>query len=84
MITNLESKLRFIELIDEMKSINRTITLRCGRKESDADHSYHLAMMVMIFIDDFPGLDALKCLRLALLHDLVEIFAGDTYIFDHE
>jgi putative hydrolase of HD superfamily len=84
MITNLESKLRFIELIDEMKSINRTITLKCGRKESDADHSYHLAMMVMILIDDFPELDALKCIKLALLHDLVEIFAGDTYIFDHE
>ena len=41
-------------------------------------------MMVMILIDDFPDLDALKCLKLALLHDLVEIFAGDTYIFDTE
>ena len=84
MITNLESKLRFIELIDGMKTITRTITLKCWRKESDADHSYHLAMMVMILIDDFPDLDALKCLKLALLHDLVEIFAGDTYIFDTE
>lgn len=84
MITNLENKLRFIELIDEMKTITRTITLKCGRMESDADHSYHLAMMVMIFIDDFRELDALKCIKLALLHDLVEIFAGDTYIFDHE
>lgn len=84
MITNLENKLRFIELVDEMKSITRTITLKCGRKESDADHSYHLAMMVLTFAEDFPGLDILKCLKLALLHDLVEIFAGDTYIFDTE
>jgi putative hydrolase of HD superfamily len=38
--------------------------------------------MVLTFIDDFPELDILRCIKLALLHDLVEIFAGDTYIFD--
>lgn len=81
-MTNLENKLKFIEIVDEMKSITRTISLQCGRKESDADHSYHLAIMVMTFIDDFPELDLLRCLQIALLHDLVEIFAGDTYIFD--
>ncbi len=82
MITNLEKKLQFIELVDEMKSITRTITLRAWRKESDADHSYHLAMMVLTFVEDFTDLDVLKCLKMSLLHDLVEIFAGDTYIFD--
>ena len=84
MITNLENKLKFIELLDEMKSIERVITLKSWRKESDAEHSYHLATMVMVFIEDFPELDYLKCLKIALLHDIVEIFAWDTYIFDKE
>jgi putative hydrolase of HD superfamily len=38
----------------------------------------------MVFIEDFPELDYLKCLKIALLHDIVEIFAWDTYIFDKE
>lgn len=84
MITNLENKLKFIELIDEMKSIERTITLSCWRRESDADHSYHLAIMVLTFIEDFKYLDVLKCLKIALLHDIVEIFAWDTYFIDEE
>ncbi len=84
MITNLENKLKFIELLDEMKRVERVITLKSWRKESDAEHSYHLATMVMVFIEDFPELDYLKCLKIALLHDIVEIFAWDTYIFDKE
>lgn len=84
MITNLENKLKFIELVDEMKNIKRTITLKSWRAESDADHSYHLAIMVLTFIDDFPYLDVLKCIKIALLHDIVEIYAGDTYFFDEE
>ncbi len=39
-------------------------------------------MMVLIFVEDFVDLDVFKCLKMSLLHDLVEVFAGDTYIFD--
>ena len=82
MITNIENKLKFIELMDEMKNIERAIFLRNWRQENDAEHSFHIAMMVMVFIDDFPDLDIEKCLKMALLHDIVEVFAWDTVIFD--
>ncbi len=82
MITNLENKLKFIELMDEMKNINRAIRLRNWREETNAEHSFHLAMMVLILLEDFPNLDSLKCIKIALLHDIVEVFAGDTVIFD--
>ena len=84
MLTNLEKKLKFIELIDEMKNIKRAILLRNWSWESDAEHSYHLAIMVMTFIDDFPELNYEKCLKLALVHDIVEIYAWDTVILDKE
>ena len=82
MITNIQNKLKFIELMDEMKNIERAIFLRNWRQENDAEHSFHLAMMVIVFIDDFPALNTEKCLTIALLHDIVEVFAGDTVIFD--
>ena len=84
MIKNLENKLRFIELLDEMKNIERAIYLKSGRKETDAEHSFHIAMIVCVFLEDFPELDALKCIKMALYHDLVEIFAWDTILFDEK
>lgn len=82
MISNLEKKLIFIELLDEMKNIKRALFLRNWNHENDAEHSFHLAFMIMIFIDDFPFLDMEKCLKLALVHDIVEIFAWDTVVYD--
>jgi|GEM_PF-5437389 len=75
MLTNLEKKLKFIEIVDEMKYIKRIIYLKDNFLENDAEHSYHLALMVMTFIDDFSELDYEKCLKLALIHDIVEIYA---------
>ncbi|MDD3646344.1 MAG: HD domain-containing protein [Candidatus Gracilibacteria bacterium] len=84
MIKNLEHKLRFIELLDKMKDIKRIILLRNGGLESDAEHSYHLAMMVLVLAEDFPELNIEKCLKFALVHDLVEIYAGDTEALNTE
>ena len=84
MIKNLQNKLKFIELIDEMKNIERAIRLKNWREETNAEHSFHIAMMVIVFIEDFPELDSLKCIKMALFHDLVEIFAWDTVIFDEK
>jgi len=81
-INNLNEKLKFIELIDEMKNIKRAIKLKNWRQETNAEHSYHLAMIVLIFLEDFPNLDWFKCIKLALIHDLVEIFAWDTVVLD--
>lgn len=82
MLTNLEKKLKFIELVDKMKEIKRIIYIRNWQRESDAEHSWHLAMMVMTFIEDFPELNYEKCLKIALIHDLVEVYAWDTACFD--
>jgi len=84
MIRNLEKKLKFIELIDKMKDIKRAIILINWRKETNAEHTFHVAMMVVLFIEDFPRLDQNKCLKMALFHDLVEIFAWDTVLFDEK
>lgn len=84
MITNLENKLKFIELVDEMKNIERAIFLRNWKQETDAEHSYHLAMMVITFADDFPELNIEKCLKFALIHDVIEIYAWDTVALDKE
>jgi len=78
MINNLQQKLKFIELMDKMKDIERAIYLKNWKHETNAEHSYHLAMMILTFIDDFPELDIEKCLKFALIHDLVEIYAWDT------
>lgn len=82
MLKNLEKKLKFIELINEMQVIKRIVYKKDNSFESDAEHSWHLAMMVMTFIEDFPELDYEKCLKFALVHDLVEVFAWDTVCFD--
>ncbi len=78
MIKNLQNKLKFIELIDKMKDIDRAIYLKNWKQENDAEHSYHLAMMTIVFSEDFPELNLEKCIKFALIHDLVEIYAWDT------
>lgn len=84
MITNLENKLKFIELVDKMKDIERACILSNWKRETDAEHSFHLAFLVMVFSSDFPELNLEKCFKLALLHDIVEIYAWDTVITDDE
>lgn len=83
-ISNLKNKLAFIELLDEMNHIERVITLKSWKKECDASHSYQLAMIASVLLPDFEELDELKCLKIALYHDLVEIFAWDTYFLDEK
>ena len=72
MITNIENKLKFIELINKMNEIKRAIILQNWEKESDAEHSFHLAIMVCVFLPDFPELSELKTIKIALFHDLVK------------
>lgn len=51
------------------------------RQENDTEHSYNLAMMAWFLADHFPHLDRDKVIRYALAHDLVEVHAGDTYVY---
>ncbi|PJE81809.1 hypothetical protein COU58_00585 [Candidatus Pacearchaeota archaeon CG10_big_fil_rev_8_21_14_0_10_32_42] len=84
MTERIDKIIHFLKEIDKFKEVERKIFLK-NRMESDADHSWHLAMFVFLFEKDFPkGTDILKMLKLVLMHDLVEIYAGDTFVFDEE
>ena len=74
----------FIKEIDKLKYIQRRTKLfNSDRRENDAEHSWHLAMMTIVLAQhaDQP-IDVLKVLKMVLIHDIVEIDAGDTFIYD--
>ncbi|MES2514393.1 MAG: HD domain-containing protein [Bacteroidota bacterium] len=81
---NLLKQVAFIKEIDKLKYIQRKTKLfNSNRHENDAEHSWHLAMMALVLAQhsDKP-IDVLKVLKMVLIHDLVEIDAGDTFIYD--
>lgn len=81
----LEQQLAFVREIDKVKTILRqTITLAERRQENDAEHSWHVAVMAMLLAEHAaePGLDVGRVVRMLLVHDLVEIDAGDTFAYD--
>ena len=82
--TNLSKQIDFIKEIDKIKYIQRKTKLfNSDRHENDAEHSWHLAMMALVLAEhsDEP-IDILKVLKMVLIHDIVEIDAGDTFIYD--
>lgn len=80
----LDELIAFTAEIDKMKSVyRRTLVIDKSREETDAEHSWHLAMMVMLFKDYAgEGVNIERCVKMALVHDLVEIYAGDTFAYD--
>lgn len=81
---NLLKQVAFIKEIDKLKYIQRRTKLfNSDRNENDAEHSWHLAMMALVLAEhsDQP-IDVLKVVKMVLIHDLVEIDAGDTFIYD--
>lgn len=77
-------QIEFIKEIDKLKYIQRrTKLLNSDRCENDAEHSWHLAVMAIILVEhsNVP-IDILKVVKMVLIHDLVEIDAGDTFIYD--
>ncbi|GAB2697058.1 HD domain-containing protein [Paenibacillus thermoaerophilus] len=81
----LTKQLRFIIEADRLKSVLRqTLVSDASRRENDAEHSWHLALMAMLLSEHAaePGLDLGKVMRMLLVHDLVEIDAGDTFAYD--
>lgn len=80
----LKKQMDFILEMDKMKSIMRQTYLANGeRKENDAEHSWHLALMAVL-LKEYANeeVDLAKVIPMVLLHDLVEIDAGDTYAYD--
>ena len=77
-------QIEFIKEIDKLKYIQRKTRLfNSDRNENDAEHSWHLAMMAMVLADHSnEPIDVLKVIKMVLIHDIVEIDAGDTFIYD--
>ena len=81
----LQAQINFIETADRMKNVTRrNLLLDASRCETDAEHSWHFALMAMVLFEHcaLPAVDLDRVIRMALVHDLVEIYAGDTYAYD--
>lgn len=80
----LEKQFDFIREIDKEKFIGRQTYLSDGRrKENDAEHAWHMAIMTLL-LSEYANdeIDVLKTISMILIHDIVEIDAGDTYAYD--
>ncbi|SDX85931.1 HD domain-containing protein [Lachnobacterium bovis] len=85
-VEKLDQLFKFFTIIDKEKEIFRQTYLADGtRKENDAEHAWHMAIMV-ILLKDYANepIDELRTIEMLLVHDLVEIYAGDTYAYDEE
>jgi putative hydrolase of HD superfamily len=81
----LAQQIRFILEVDKLKEVFRqSLLTQSRRRENDAEHSWHLCLMVIVLAEhaNFPALDRLRVLQMLILHDLVEIDAGDTFAYD--
>ncbi len=85
-INRLTQQFQFIIEIDRLKLILRQTLLTDGsRRENSAEHSWHLAMMAIALAEYTPeGVDLFHAIKMLLIHDLVEIDAGDTFCYDVE
>lgn len=81
---NLEAQLAFIRELDKLKGVYRLARVKTdeNRRENSAEHSWHLCLIAHVLLDyvDEP-VDINKVIRLLLVHDIVEIDAGDTFAF---
>ncbi|WP_286752511.1 MULTISPECIES: HD domain-containing protein [Sphingobacterium] len=77
-------QIEFIKEIDKIKYIQRRTKLfNSDRPENDAEHSWHLALMAIVLLEHAnQSVDLLKVVKMVLIHDIVEIDAGDTFIYD--
>jgi putative hydrolase of HD superfamily len=87
-IERFNKQLSFIIEIDKLKQVlRRTILMDSSRRENDAEHMWHMAVGAMLFAEysnNSKELDILKVLKMAVLHDIVEVYAGDTFAYDEK
>ena len=80
----IKKQIEFVLVIDEMKNVlRRNLVVDGSRRENDAEHSWHLAMLAMI-LEEYSSekVDIERVLKITLVHDLVEVYAGDTFAYD--
>jgi putative hydrolase of HD superfamily len=83
----LARQMQFVVEVDKLKRVFRqTWLLDQSRRENDAEHSWHLALMVVVLAEYAASeeIDLLRVLKMVLVHDLVEIDAGDTFVYDDQ
>ena len=80
----LKKQFDFLIELDRMKLVERRSPIYAGtRRENDAEHSWHTAVMALVFAEYAPdGVDAHRAAEMMLVHDLIEIYAGDTFAYD--
>lgn len=80
----LQQQIAFVVEIDQLKQVLRqTQLMDASRRENSAEHSWHLAMMALVLAEYAPaGVDIQRAIHQVLIHDLVEIDAGDTFCYD--
>ncbi|HEY5892744.1 MAG TPA: HD domain-containing protein [Chthoniobacterales bacterium] len=80
----LASQIQFILEADRLKDVQRrSYVISGGRRENSAEHSWHIALMSMVLAEYAnAAIDTLKVIRMLIVHDLVEIDADDTFIYD--
>ncbi len=86
MNSRMDEQFDFLREIDKEKEIFRQTYLSDGsRRENDAEHAWHLAMMVML-LGEYSNepIDRYRTMSMVLIHDLIEIYSGDTYAYDTE
>lgn len=82
----LKKQIEFAVTVDEMKNIlRRNLVVDGSRRENDAEHSWHLAIMAML-LEEYSAqkVNIERVLKIALVHDLVEVYAGDTFAYDEK
>ena len=81
----LAQQMRFLVEVDQLKQVlRRTSIVGNDRRENSAEHSWHVTLMALVLSEHAAasGLDQLKVLKMLIVHDLVEIDAGDTFVYD--
>ncbi len=82
----LQESYSLISELSKLKLVFRNTVTHSERQESTAEHSWSASMIVMILMaqlkEEFAAIDELRAIKLALIHDIVEIYAGDVFAFD--
>ncbi len=83
-LQRLQAQLDFVREVDKLKSVlRRTYLMDASRLENSAEHSWHLALMAMVLAEHArEEIDLLRVMKMLLIHDIVEIDAGDTFCYD--
>ena len=80
-MSDTEAKLGFLVEMEKLKAVlRRTRPVGEARFENSAEHSWQTAMAALLFMPE--GLDELRVLKMLLIHDIVEIDTGDTFVYD--